>query len=360
MILSHKCFKNKKSNSEMKLMKKIYWLSIFTFFLSCVQNPNTEKHQKNRENILNVKDKVVAINFENSMFSSIVQCYLLNNYIIISDLRSSNKLIHIFDRTSFKHIISSIDKGRGPGEITNMGYIFTDEQKNSFLVSDHGKNAVFTYNIDSLILNPLYLPSVFMEMGKRQFPDEYKFINDSLLIGKMIMVSPSSSFNQEICRINPKTGEYKPMKYSHKKIDVKRVSFDASLENNIYVECYNYYDLITICTLDGELKYNIYGKYWNAQDGKKYRYYDDVAFCNDKILVLYADGKDNIYKGNNGELFVGRPTKVLVFEKNGDYVRTLDIGMKINSFCFDQMNNRLIMVTDEDPQFTYLDLKDLV
>jgi len=341
-------------------MKKISWLLFVAFFLSCAQKPDTEKFQKNRENILNVKNKVVAINFENIMLSNIVRCYLLDNYIIISDLRSSNKLIHIFDSTSFKHIVSSIDKGRGPGEIINMGYIAIDKQKNNLLVSDHGKNAVFTYNIDSLILNPSYLPSIFMEMRKKQFPSEYKYINDSLLIGKMIIVSSSGSFDEDICRINPKTGEYKPMKYSHKKIDVKRVSFDASTEDNIYVECYNYYDLMSICTLDGKLKYNIYGKYWNRQDGQKYTYYNAVAFCNDKIIALYADGKDNVYKGNNGELFVGRPTKLLVFEKNGDYVKTLDIGMKINSFCFDQTNNRLILVLDEEPQFAYLDLNELV
>jgi len=198
----------------MKLMKKISWLLFVAFFLSCAQKPDTEKFQKNRENILNVKNKVVAINFENIMLSNIVRCYLLDNYIIISDLRSSNKLIHIFDSTSFKHIVSSIDKGRGPGEIINMGYIAIDKQKNNLLVSDHGKNAVFTYNIDSLILNPSYLPSIFMEMRKKQFPSEYKYINDSLLIGKMIIVSSSGSFDEDICRINPKTGEYKPMKYS--------------------------------------------------------------------------------------------------------------------------------------------------
>jgi hypothetical protein len=50
-----------------------------------------------------------------------------------------------------------------------------------------------------------------------------------------------------IAKINTNTGEISPMqKYTHPKIERKRVGFAASVEYGLYVECYNYHDLITI------------------------------------------------------------------------------------------------------------------
>lgn len=58
------------------------------------------------------------------------------------------------------------------------------------------------------------------------------------------------------------TGEIIPMKYSgHPELKRKRVSFAVSVENGIYVECYWYNDLMSICNLNGNLLYNITVRY---------------------------------------------------------------------------------------------------
>ena len=41
--------------------------------------------------------------------------------------------------------------------------------------------------------------------------------------------------------------------------------FAASKEYGIYVKCYKYNDLMTICNLDGSLKYNVYGPHWGDE-----------------------------------------------------------------------------------------------
>ena len=53
-------------------------------------------------------------------------------------------------------------------------------------------------------------------------------------------------------------------------------------------------------------------------------------------------------------------TKLIVFNTDGDYVRTLDVGYKINHFCYDEENNRLIFNFNDDIQFGYLDLNNLL
>jgi hypothetical protein len=56
------------------------------------------------------------------------------------------------------------------------------------------------------------------------------------------------------------------MPYNHPDIERKRVCFAASAEYDIYVECYCYHDLMTICSLNGDLKYNIIWREVGRQD----------------------------------------------------------------------------------------------
>lgn len=86
------------------------------------------------------------------------------------------------------------------------------------------------------------------------------------------------------------------MKYSgHPELKRKRVSFAVSIENGIYVECYWYNDLMSICNLNGDLLYNIYGKIWDTKTTNEDLYFQDVMFCKDKIVASYW-GSNNFYK----------------------------------------------------------------
>jgi hypothetical protein len=149
------------------------------------------------------------------------------------------------------------------------------------------------------------------------------------------------------------TGEIKPMPYEHPDINKKRIGFAASVENDIYVECYSLHNLMTICSLDGDLKYNIYGRNWNGNSKTNViHHYYAVAFCNDRIIAAYSGGDYD-----SDEYF---PTKFLVFDLNGDYIQTLETGYRILDFCHDEANNRIIMAFDDDIQFGYLELDGLI
>lgn len=336
----------------MKKTNKLLFIIIITTFLSCVHSSKTEKYQTHRNIVINVQDKVKEIEIKDVLIGSIAPLYSLGEYLIIGDPKSDDKLIHIFNKHNFSYMTSLGTRGQGPDEITNIGHIAIDENHHRFYVSDHGKQKIFSYNIDSVLLDPSYKPEVKMTMDERQFPSTYQIINDTLAMGLIIEPTGNYGFNQSLAKWNMETRKIEPMKYKHPDIEKKRVTFAASNENGIYVECYSYHDLMTICDMNGNLQCNIYGKNWDKRTSNEIHHFGDVVFCGDKILASYSGG-NNL----TNEYY---PTQFFVFNLNGDYVETIDLGYRISRFCYDKQNHRLIMNLEDVIQFAYIDLDGII
>jgi hypothetical protein len=337
---------------------KLLYLLFTVACWSCTHDSKTGKYQNKRDNVINVQDKVkeIGISEEDVLIGAVARLYLMDDYLIIVDSHSFDKLIHLFDKNKFSYITGIAEKGQGPNEITNIGYLATDEVNRKFYVNDHGKQRIFSYDLDSVLVNPLYTPEIKMKMNEKLFPDNYHYFNDTLSMGLIIEPIGVGDFAQFIGKWNMNTGEIRPMKYKHPDIKKKRITFAISVERNIYVECYAFYDLMTIGSLDGggDLKYNIYGPKWSSrQSEKSIHHYGKVEFCKDKILAAYSGG-DNL----TDEYY---PTRFLVFDINGDYIKTLETGYKISDYCYDKKSNRIIMnLNDADIQFAYLELDGLI
>ncbi|WP_298648638.1 6-bladed beta-propeller [uncultured Proteiniphilum sp.] len=333
-------------------MKNLFTLVILSFVAvlwSCTANTGTEKHQSKRNNIIDVKDRVQEIEIEDVMIGSIAALYLVDDYLIIGDYRTYDMLIHLFNRNNYAYITSAIPKGQGPGEITGMGHIGVNEKQKELYVSDHGKLKIFNYPLDSVLNDPYYMPEVKKELNNIQFPSEYLYINDTLCYARIIEPTGNVGHNEAAGKWNMQTGGVVKMRYTHPKVRTKRIGIAASIEHETFVECYANHDLMTIMDLDGNLKYNVYGNNWN--DGKIIQIYHfkDVVFRGDKIIASYS-GRD--MHGNT------YPDKLLVFNINGDYIKTLDIGYKILDLCYDERNERLLFAFDDMIQFGYLALND--
>ena len=80
---------------------------------------------------------------------------------------------------------------------------------------------------------------------------------------------------------------------------------------------------MTICSLNGNLKYNIYGPDWSSRK-TNIHYFGKVVFCNNKVLASYSGGDWN----TNYE-----SSKFLIFDLTGNYIKTLEIGYKISDYC---------------------------
>lgn len=284
---------------------------------------------------------------------------MLNEYLLICDYHSFDKHIYILDKNNFKFITSTAPKGQGPGEIANMGQVVTDENHRRFYVNDHGKQKIFCYHLDSVLADPDYRPTTRMNMNEAEFPSEYHYINDTLCIGAIIKPTGTYGFNKNSARWNMNTGEIKPMPDFHPEIEKKRYNITVSPRHGLCVESYQRHDLLTIRTLAGDLKYNIYGPHWEISTKKKIRYYGEAIFCKDKILVLYL-GKDAFSKNPQGDPVGNSPEQIMVFDLNGEYVKTLDLGSPTSSLCYDEAGNRLILSMNDEIQFGYLELDGLI
>jgi hypothetical protein len=336
-------------------MKKKICILMITVCWGCNHSSDTEKYQNKRDHILFVKEKIKELEIEDVLIGQYAHLYIMNDYLLISDPRSVDEQIYIFNKNNFNYITNTANRGQGPGEIASMGFIGVNEAGNLFYVTDHGKQRIFSYSLDSVLTNPLYMPEVKMVIDKTSFPDKYQYINDTLFMGVTIEPTGNSGFNHAVAKINTRTGEISRMPYKHPGIERKRICFAMSAEHGIYVECYHYHDLMTVCSLDGDLKYNIYGRKWNDRVTNKYGYYENVVFCNDKIIASCSDGKDRYSRSESGY-----STQFLVFNTEGDYIRTLETGYSILDFCYDKDNNRIIMSLNAEIQFAYLDLDGLL
>ena len=97
------------------------------------------------------------------------------------------------------------------------------------------------------------------------------------------------------------------------------------------------------------LKAVVYGPEWNSKSHKSY--FSKAVFCNDNKLIVSYSGED--YNTSTTK-------KLMVFDLEGNYLKTLDVGYDILSMCYDDEQNRLIMNFNDDIQIGYLDLDDLI
>lgn len=328
------------------------YILIVTIYCACTPTSKTEKKQTMNNNITSVKELIKEINIEDVLIGSTARLFLLDNYLLIADIKSKDKLLHLFEKGSFRYVTSTASRGQGPGEITNIGHIGIDNHNLIFYASDHGKQKIFQYNLDSVLRDPSYKPDIKVNMAKNQFPATYYYLNDTLCIARLIEPTGNSGYNESIVRWNMQTGAIKEMKYTHPDIEKKRVTFTVSEANNLYVECYSYHHLMTICDLNGELKFNVYGPDWKDSKTSRTHYYGGVEVCKNKIIASFSGGN------NQSEEYY--PTRFLIFDLDGNYLQTLDIGRKIVDFCYDREMDRIIMNLNDEIQFAYLNLDELL
>jgi hypothetical protein len=134
--------------------------------------------------------------------------------------------MHIFHKNDLKYKTSIANRGKGPGEIVTIGNVSFDESQRKLYVTDHGKQLIFSYDLDSALADPkYYMPEIKMRLDNSRFPDRYQYINDTLCIGKVVEPVGISDFKILMAKWNMSTGKITPMKYTHPDIEKKTYYF---------------------------------------------------------------------------------------------------------------------------------------
>lgn len=345
----------------MKNLKYILFLLPILLVIGCQKNSKnkTEKIQKNRDKIVNVSDKIIDIKpeilFGNSLF------YIIDDILIINEMSpKGEKGIYLFNKNNFKYLTSTGIIGKGPGEITNPGRLGIDRKNRIFWAPDNGKRIMYKFPLDSVLNNKNFKPTNNIKLNYELFIERFGFLDDSIAIGKAVHVTSNSSFEMAMAKINFNTEGIERFGYENPEAIGKKSNslFAISVENNFYVNCYNRIDLMTICDLKGNLLYNVYGPGWFDNEQNKKSFYFDVDVFGKNIIASYIGDsrlvvKGNISKGNS-------PSKFIVFDMQGNYLKTIETGFEFSRFCVDEENKRIIAYfSDREEPLGYFDISFL-
>lgn len=323
---------------------------MFLYLVGCVSNSHTEKYQRSRNEIVNVREKIIEVPIEDPFVSSYADFRIIDKYLVFADWKGYDKLISIFDKNSHRHVVSTGTLGQGPNDITYIGDIVADEKNNRFYVFDQGKRKLLSFDLDSLIKDPNYTFTVKANLTY-DCPVEMVFIKDTFSIVL------HADFNEKTGGGHLEAGSWNMTTnkftkgYENPFVKKRMYQLAASEEDGIYVTTSSRYDLMTICNLDGSLKYNIYGPNWDERITDICHYNMRVCIGGGKIYALYAGGH---YRT------AAAPTKTIVFDLKGNYIKTLETELKIQDMCYDKEMHCLFLLTDSDIQFGYLDLEGII
>ena len=107
---------------HMKLIGCYFFLVLF--FIACAKDSSTEKFQSSRNNIVDVRGQIVAIELENPGISLYTYFEIVDKYLVFADWKGYDNLIHLFDKNNFEHVVSTGTLGQGPNDITHMAVLF--------------------------------------------------------------------------------------------------------------------------------------------------------------------------------------------------------------------------------------------
>lgn len=337
---------------SMRKLKLLFFIVIALHFVRCNDKESKDVYQDSRDNIIYLSNLVKEVKMDDITISAVSMMYVGSKYLFIIDFKSLDYLVSVFDKKTFRYINSIIPRGQGPGEIANPGRITIDDKNDRLFLIDHGKSKIFSYRIDSVVRNPDFMPDIVSLMDNKDFPVESYYLNDTLSLSLIMQPTGNSGFNAYIAKWNMNTGEITPMNYSNSRVSPKRVALAVSSEKKIYVEGYNHYDLLTLCDFDGNLIKNVYGPNWEENPKESIRHFGGLSFYGDYLIASYS--------GNPSKSEKRFPTKFLVFDLQGNYVNTFQIGYDILDFCCDYDNKRILMKLNDDKQFAFLELDDLL
>ena len=335
-------------------MKYLLFFILFVLLWGCSNNSGVDKHLRHSGNIINVKELVREIVIDTPLIGGGARPYILDKYFISSDGYSEDNQIFLFDKKNFSYIAGIGHSGEGPDEITSLGELMPDVLHKRIYVADYGKMQISGYDLDSVLLNPDYLPKYKLEMSKAATPVMLSYGNDTLCYACCITAEPGKHFQESLVTWNMKTGDIHPLITGHPEVERKRIRYAVSFEKDLIAVSYDHHDLLATYDLQGNLKHYIYGSDWdNATSNAMIYYYGSICICNNHIIVGYS-GERNPDAGNI------HVSKLLVYDLDGNYIKTLNVGYNIIIFCYDSEYNRIIMVLDDEIQFAYLDLDGLL
>lgn len=289
---------------------------------------------------------------------------IYDSLLIISSTPEKAECIHLFNKNSFKHILSTGRIGGGPGEITNMGLGCIDKSNGVIWYRDLGRKILWEFKIDEVLAQSNFLPINSLPLPKNKFfiwffPEKnnmFSFANpdQDILIsffnhqGELVDSLDIPDRLNVYDKLNENTRMYTAT-YLYRAHPVKKQ----------YAIAYRMADVVAIIDPQG----HIISKAWgpgkileNPKYGESnYIETNEHIVVSDKLIYcLYLGVKSLEMKG--GEIFVNHPKKLHIYDWKGEPVAKIDLEYSATTFDIDFENNRIITFSPETGGIVYYNL----
>ena len=291
-----------------------------------------------------------------SMDDSLPPMHAFTSFYIIGD----TLLFHDFystDRQFFGYNLNNGESlgwfgiyGSGPGEIANFGAPFIDKRNKVLYGLNCNLWSIMGFELDKAFNDSSYRAFTKTDMSDLELRVPIVksfFTNDSTVLCQMYDMNENwTCSTSRIGRLDLETGRTVIIDDYVPEPDT-RFGMALSVKDSLICATYHTNDQINLFNLDGKLIKTIYGPdYHNPRLHKVYYFYEP-EFCGDKICVVYHGKFDPTFS-------VGHD--ILMFDLEGNYLKTLRCEMPITCLAYHEKTNRLYVYTNGDPQFGYIQL----
>lgn len=341
-------------------------VSVFMLFIGCSKNSSEKEKHFDFKDVEIVKANDLIEDIKVDFLFRFGSFLLTDDYLVFNDFTPTNpKGIHLFNRETFEYITSTGLLGRGPGEIVRLGKSVLSPCANFLWVDDNGLEVRWKFPIDSIISNKDFLPSESTKMDSEFFLVDYAFINDSVILGMAAIPLSASSMEMAMAKTNLNTNKTEKFGYeypSNKDRYQTYSYFKLDRKSNRYIRCYENKDLMSICDLEGNLLFNVCGPLIdaNSKEHKLYNYFKGSDVFKSYVLASYL-GETYVSLKENEQPQIKYPSKLTVFDEDGNLVKIIEVGDSFSSFCIDEKYNRIILYFEgrENP-LGYISLEGLI
>ena len=351
-------------------MKKLNYIFIFLFFVSCANRPEQE--------ILEANDfeKAIKLNSEKINVPPnlyyVYQMVLLDSILVTVDTKA-DKIFGVYKADNLEFMGSYIKKGRGPLEEINFDAFIQPLFNNTFMYRSLKSIKFLKFNLKLLefeIQKEILLPGQLLDFS-------HPFIvNDSIIAGWSVLQQSSKEYQclnintRETCEFGPPYPKIIKDISLKQKASVFSKIITVKPDNKLFASAYDKFKMIRIYSKKGEVLKEIRFKndmYFskdilsknpeNINLDKIKLHYQKIKSTNKYVYALYSGKSLNEVSNSIESSFCN---EIHVWDWQGKQIAKLILDKNIFSFVVSPRNKYIIGTTLDDIDVLYKYKLDLL
>ena len=315
---------------------------LFVLILFGCQDKTIKNFKVSSEEVIDVSSKITDLETEQIIANPLLT--ISGDFLVVTDANASfEKGIHLFDKNTLAYLGSTGIMGEGPGQISRYGEVAVTPNGKEFWMPDFEKLKLFKFDIDSVLMDDEYLPTVSKPFAYDFFLSRMKFISDSVALGTGLEVLSPSTFRTSLGRWNINAGTIEKFGDEHPQLINERTNafFDYSYKHNLMALAHINHDILAIYNADGSIKFHLLGEKEFENDNRKLKFFGEVHIGDEWIVTSYLGSEGFILEENQQPKSVGK-SKLLLFDLEGNLSKVIETGSEIRYFAVDDENKRVL------------------